>query len=184
MTITGACDHSSDSRVSPRTNLFLGALLLFHGRLLGLAILAVGAVVAWCKNGRCGLRFNSEVSVGDWLPPGKGQQRVDRVVHFVQRSVGQPIPAVSPTGDPGPVIEPSKVLSAGVQCVSSVLKSLSEDLSNDDAMLAAHSDDLQQFDIALQMLSAISDVMSGENVQVAIDRLENLRVSCTEARLK
>ena len=212
MTITGACDHSSDSRVSPRTNLFLGALLQGPdfappvtvrnmsptGALLESPIapapsttvsltrgsLSVGAVVAWCKNGRCGLRFNSEVCVGDWLPPGKGQQRVDRVVHFVQRSVGQPIPAVSPTGDPGPVIEPSKVLSAGVQCVSSVLKSLSEDLSNDDAMLAAHSDDLQQFDIALQMLSAISDVMSGENVQVAIDRLENLRVSCTEARLK
>jgi hypothetical protein len=144
--------------------------------------LSVRAVVAWYKNGRCGLRFNSEVCVSDWLPPGKAQRRVDRVVQLVQSGAGHLQHTQSASRDLGKVTERPTALSADIRCVSCLLKTLGEDLSNDDAVLAAHSDKLQHFDIALQMLSAISDVLSGDDVPLAFDRLENLRVSCAEAR--
>lgn len=208
----GTSDHPTDSRESARTNLFLGALLQGPGFATPVTVrnmsptgallespinpdpstsvsltrgsVSVGAVVAWCKDGRCGLRFNSNISVSDWLPPGKGQQRVDRVVHSVQHGTGQPFAAPSPTRDFGRANKPSTDLSADVQCVSSLLRSLSENLSANDAVLVAHSDELQHFDIAIQMLSAISDVMKGKNVQVAADRMQNLRVSCAQAQDK
>lgn len=210
MTGADACDRPTDTRGSPRTNLFLGALLRGPdfatpvtirnmsptGALVESPVapdpsksifltrgsLSVGGVVAWCANGRCGLRFNSEVCVSDWLPPAKAQQRVDRVVQLVQSGASHLSHARSASRDLGKANERPPALSADIRCVSRLLKSLGEDLSNDETVLAAHSDQLQHFDIAVQMLSAISDLLNGEDVQLATNRLENLRASCAEAR--
>src|SRR6185312_726100 len=89
--------QSADPRAEPRTNMFLGAVIrsaglsfpvkvrnmsvsgaLAEGRDLpeeGAEVelvrgsLAVSATVAWCSEGRCGLRFLSLACIRDWLAP-------------------------------------------------------------------------------------------------------------------
>lgn len=107
-------EDAGEARGSPRTNLFLAAVLQgasfsfpvkirnmsVQGALIEAPILpssgseaclvrgrlAVSCVVAWKADGRCGLKLSSAISVREWLlPPGNTQQqRVDATVRSVK----------------------------------------------------------------------------------------------------
>ncbi|HUG45482.1 MAG TPA: hypothetical protein VMK31_03085 [Sphingomicrobium sp.] len=195
--------RAADSRISPRTNLFLGASLqgesfsapvkirnmsasgaLVEGGAVpeeGAAVrlvrggLCVPARVAWSADRRCGLRFAALVCVNDWLaPPGNGeQQRVDEVVRLVKAGAVPIEPAQSAELEP---VQPADELRR----VCALLEKIADSLSSDEATLAACGSELQSLDICTQTVGAVADLLAAD-CEGACDRLAGLRLSCAEA---
>lgn len=139
------------------------------------------ATVMWTSATRCGVRFVSEVSVKDWLaPPGKAQQqRVDETVALV-KSGGAELPQVS-----SPVLGPRspEQLIEDLEAVLSLMQDLEDELASSIETLNRHGLKLQNLDIAMQMVRAISAELApdGDGERASIARLEDLRNACSQA---
>jgi hypothetical protein len=141
--------------------------------------LSVHGHVAWCSERRCGLHFSSQISVKDWMTNTVNgeQQRVDHVVAMVKAGAVPIAPAASRNaGHPESVAD-------DLRRVSQLLENLSDALASDPAVIAQHGLVLQNFDIAMQTLTALAEAtQSGGPVDAAtIVRLDELRASCREA---
>jgi hypothetical protein len=144
-------------------------------------VLAARGTVSWRSANRCGLHFDSEVSVRDWLAvPAKGeQQRVDDIVAMVK------------AGGPGPTVEKliaeaprtHEQLTEDLSEVVKLMQDLEDDLSSSDATRERHGMKLQHLDIAMQMLRALAAELGprGRDVASGSAKLRDLRVACSQA---
>jgi hypothetical protein len=118
------------------------------------ADLNIDGEVIWCRDGRAGLRFNSEVAVEDWLPQGSAkanQQRVDRLVRQFKTSGVAWAPSAAPDDVPG-----KDISVAELDQLRTAIESLAEDLAADDAIVERHMSKLQTLDIVAQALGKLA----------------------------
>lgn len=203
--------QSGDPRVEPRTNMFLGAVIREAGLSLPVKVrnmsvsgalvegsalpgegasvqlvrgsLAVSATVAWSSEGRCGLRFSSLACVRDWLAPptNAGQQRVDETVRLLKLGA-VPMPQRSASASEPPSAVQSGQFGQDLRRVGRLIQHLSQALSSDKDAVIRHAGELQNLDIALQMIAALADALeSGASDGASALRLDSLRATCTAA---
>ena len=200
-------DRAADARASPRTNLFLAAVLhgpgysapvkvrnmSATGALVeaaavpdrGSAIrlvrgsLAIPGVVVWSTRGRCGLHFSSLICVREWMAPpaNREQQRVDEAVRLLKAGA-IPLSALAGSASRAGREE----FGDDLRNVARLLETLAEHLIGNEATLLAHGDELQNLDIAVQTLNAVASALGSESESPALfSRIENLRTSCHQA---
>ena len=127
------------------------------------ALLVQGTVV-WRSGKCCGLRFHSECSVTDWLAAraASEQQRVDQVVALVKAGKILPRLADSAVLD---VLHPPRSqeqLADDLGLVITLMHNLEDDLASSDETLARHGMKMQNLDIAMQMLRAVSAELTAQ----------------------
>jgi hypothetical protein len=108
---------------------------------------SVSGHVAWQVGNRAGLRFDSAVSVPEWLPGGTretGQQRVDEIVHTYKSGKG----ATSPS-PPAPIPGESD-LPADFADLHRALTRIAEEFAEDPVICTRHPTALQTIDVAAQ----------------------------------
>ena len=206
--------EGAEARADPRTNMFLGAMIrgaglsvpakvrnmsvtgaLVEGTVLpeqGAEVqlvrgsLAVSATVAWCSQGRCGLRFSSLVCVREWLAPqaNGAQQRVDETVRVLKLGA---VPMPQRSGPPAEASCETQSLQFGedLQRVMRLIENLCDELSSDSDIVTRHGEKLQNVDIALQTVAVVADALAGRIAESLVAaRLGNLRASCAAALQK
>lgn len=143
---------------------------------------AQGTVI-WTSNNRCGLRFSSDLALDEWrAAPHKAEQhRVDDIVALVKAGA---FPLAPTDHEPGtrPSDEAHKSheqLAEYLGDVVSLMQDLEDDLASSEETLGRHAGKLQNLDIAMQMVRAIAQEITGEAVTMA--KLEDLKVVCAEA---
>lgn len=169
-----------ESRSSPRTNLFVAAVLYSEdgncpvkvrnlsecGGLVEASTLppagtdvrlcrgslVVSGKVVWQRAGRAGLHFASAITVADWLPSNhsRHQSRVDELVHQVR--AGRPDQPDMLSAEAN-----SKATSASnqVDAIASAIERLADELAADPYMIANHSWKLQQLEMTVQHLRRV-----------------------------
>ena len=203
-------DPRADPRANARTNMFLAAVIRQPGLSLPVKVrnmsvagalvegaalpaegadvllvrgsLTVSATVAWCSEGRCGLRFSSLACVRDWLAPptNPGQQRVDEAVRVLKLGA-VPMPQRSASGHEARSNQ-SGQFGDDLRRVGRLIQHLSQAISNDGDAVIRHADELQNLDIALQTIAALADALeSGASESASAPRLDSLRASCAAA---
>jgi len=114
--------------------------------------------IAWSSSKRCGVRFASELSVKAWLaaPTRAEQQRVDDVVSMVKAGTvpdGRSAAAESTASAPP---ASAQQLVDDLEVVCRLLGELEEDLASSEETLARHGPNLQNLDLAMQMLRRLA----------------------------
>jgi hypothetical protein len=180
------CDGAS-SPVKIRNISSTGALLesrtvVAGGSLVQLVrgSLIVHGLVAWTENEKLGLKFSGSVDVQQWrmTPNNAEQQRIDDIVRLVKAgAVPLPISAPShavPTDEEGP--------SADLQRASRLLANLGDRLANDAIVVALYSAELQNLDIAIQVIDAVKSLLGSESdVAAEPTKFDGLRRSADQA---
>jgi hypothetical protein len=118
--------------------------------------LGVTGHIVWRRDNRAGVRFDSAVSVADWLPNGRaatGQQKVDEIVHTYKSQKATPGANVVPTA--------SRAEEAGVvACLAEIQNAITgaaEELASDPEVAARHLGALQAIDVATQKLEKLAN---------------------------
>lgn len=110
--------------------------------------------IVWCRGGRAGLRFESRLSVAEWLPGGQAiapQQRVDEVVQQVKAS-GMPALAIGPR----PTLQSEKLSAVELTRLRVAIESLADDLATDPDVVKRHMAKLQTLDLVAQALRKLA----------------------------
>ena len=114
--------------------------------------LSVWGDVAWQKNGRAGVRFESTVSVAEWLPRGRAgsaQQRVDEIVELTRRATARaPVENLSSLR--------SNFDTSELQQLKLDVQALSEALAADRHVVERHGSKLQILDIVAKVLAKVA----------------------------
>jgi hypothetical protein len=154
-------------------------VLLLRGPLV-----AEGAV-AWSSSNRCGLRFSSEVSLREWLaaPKAAHQHRVDEIVALVKAGKMSDTTTVAVGQD---VVLTTRLQEEAITVLGAVialLQNLEEDLASSSETMARHGMKLQNLDIAMQLLRAVSAeiALDGTGGAVRLATLKDLKVACAKA---
>lgn len=211
MTSPDCQDRASDARGTPRVSMYLAGVLysagssspvkirnmsidgaLIEGEIipatgsvvqLARGALAAKGLVAWSAIGCCGLKFSSSVNVHQWkMPPTNTEQpRIDKVVALV-RSGAVPLPLPELTSASAQRV-PGEQLTDDLSRISAMLDDLANELAQDPDVLARHGRTLQNLDIAMQTLGAISALLnSGEGSDLDKSaKLDGLRKSAAQA---
>lgn len=199
---------ADDHRDEPRASLYLAASLYSEGQSVPVKIrnlstmgalielptamagtgvvqlvrgpLIVFAVVIWAEGNRCGLKFSGAIDVQRWrsAPANGEQQRVDDIVQLVKSG------AVLPTPTPAQIAQTrdDRPLSADLKLAAELLAQLGERLAADDDVIASHAAELQNLDIAIQMVGAVEAMLSGQSNLVSdTNKIVSLRRSADQA---
>lgn len=115
--------------------------------------LSVTGTIAWFKEARAGLSFDSSVSPDQWLPAGPPapQLRVDEVVQQVKASIVNPAPFAAPAS-----VEPTPVTALELTRIRRAIEELADELADDPAVVAKHAAKLSTLDLAVQILRKIT----------------------------
>lgn len=147
-------------------------------------LVARGTVI-WSSTTRCGLRFSSEVSVKDWLaaPTAVHQQRVDEMVALVKAGANSQPACVAAYQDAAVEARSHEQLVDDLGTVVRLMQDLEADLASSIETLERHGMKLQNLDIAMQMLRAVSSEISPESSKepVSLAKLADLRVASAKA---
>lgn len=188
MICSEAPPRSLDGRSGQRTNLFISAVLYGDGdhcpakvrnlsefgalveasvlpspgtdvRLCRGSLAVVGQVV-WRRAGKAGLRFNSAITVDDWLPGGRNrdQARVDDIVQQV-RTGSVPAAETAESQSPKNALAGAQELEA----IASSIEQLAEALATDQSVIVNHSWKLQQLEVAIQKLRRLATASGSKN---------------------
>jgi hypothetical protein len=200
--------NENELREEPRASLYLAASLYCDGQSVSVKIrnlspngallevpapvpasglvqlvrgpLIVHALVIWSEGGRCGLKFSGVIDIQRWrlAPANAEQQRVDDIVRIVKTSA---VPLPAPTQEEAELKE-DRPLSADLKLATELLARLGDRLAGDDAVVASHGADLQNLDIAMQMIGAVEAMLSGQS-DLATDatKIISLRRSADQA---
>lgn len=141
LSITGAM---VEGPVLPRSG---GRVRLCRGSL------EVSAEIVWCKDGAAGLRFETSVTVADWLPRGRTiapQQRIDEVFHQARAGVSVASPSTPPhcSGNKLGVLDLTRMKQA--------IESLAVELASDPDVVDRYASKLQVLDITAETLGQIA----------------------------
>lgn len=146
--------------------------------------LIVQCVVAWCANGRCGMKFSGSIDVQKWCaaPVNVEQQRADEIVALVKAgAVPLPVPALRSSDgcDEGSTAAPQ--LSRDLERVSGLLDSLGDALTGDPDLVSRYGTELQNLDIAVQVIATLQAALSGDGeLRDGGGKLANLRRSADQ----
>lgn len=198
---------SSDRRTANRSSLYLAASLYCDGSVYPVKIrnissagalldtltvlapgslvqlirgpLIVHALVAWTDQGRLGLKFSGTVDVQRWRQTisNAEQQRVDDVVTLVKAGA-VPLQVYSSASS----LEEMNGPSSDLLRASKLLSRLGDRLANDAIVVANFPGELQNLDIAIQVIDAIAALMESRT-DLAIDatKFASLRKSADQA---
>ena len=139
------------------------------------------STIVWTSANRCGVSFESKISVKDWLASVSKpeQRRVDNLVELVKAGGLDPGDTKGNVGGGWTSYE----LVNDLGRVGTLLQNLEDDLSSSEATLERHGLKLQNLDIAMQMIRAIADVLKQSNDEGpdSVSRLDGLRTACEQA---
>lgn len=147
--------------------------------------LIVHALIAWSAGSRCGLKFSGGVDVQLWraAPINSEQQRVDEVVRLVKAgAVPLPVPPLGKLDQRNPRPEPRAQLSGDMRRASDLLDHLGAVLASDPEVVVRYGPDLQNLDIAMQIIAAIETIISDDSdARSDATKLIGLRRSADQA---
>ena len=142
--------------------------------------LIVHALVAWAEEDRLGLKFSGMVDVQQWrmTPNNAEQQRIDDIVRLVKAGA-VPLPIPAPSCDDAADAEAP---AADLQRAFQLLERMGDRLANDAIIVALYSAELQNLDIAMQVIDAVGSLLSS-NSDLATDatKFASLRRSADQA---
>ena len=130
--------------------------------------LSVTGEIVWRHENRAGMRFDSVVTVGEWLPGGKsatGQERVDEIVYSYKAEVGAMRPAAAA---PAPLSATRQAIGVELLELLEALNAVAEELAHDDATTARHPKALQAIDVAAQKLEALARQLGSDAPGLAL----------------
>jgi hypothetical protein len=98
----------------------------------------VTGTLIWCSDGRCGIQFEKEIVVGDWLAPAPntGQARIDEIVASLK--AGEVTPELTELDGRSRAKSQSFGLSSDLQIVCDLLLTLERDLSCSSLTIDRH----------------------------------------------
>jgi hypothetical protein len=118
--------------------------------------LTVSAIVAWRSGDRAGVRFDSAISLADWLPRGvrTQQQQIDEVVH--SHKSGTSAPGMAAAGS----LTPKRANDVRNELLEleQTLRRVAEDLAQDMPTCERHLAQIQLIDVAAQRLAALAAI--------------------------
>lgn len=122
------------------------------------ASLSVRGQIAWRRDGRAGVKFDTAIDPADWLPSGNRashQQRVDEMMHICRTS---PVPADAETPPAG-----GSQAEAIRQLLDlrDTLNLVAEELAGNTAVAMAHATALQKIDVGSQLLDKLAERLAG-----------------------
>lgn len=143
------------------------------------AALEVRARVAWCTDARCGVAFDSKISIESWvagLTAGAASSRDQLRVDSIQAEVRAGLPAASPKPPP---TTPVKAIDDGLDqrladelgYVSRLLDTIGDALTDEPALIQRHAKALQNFDLACQILGHLATVLTADDRQSAVNAI-------------
>lgn len=140
--------------------------------------LSVTGKVVWRRQQRCGVRFDNSLLLDDWLA-GKGhrgQRRVDRIISKMRsgKFLPETTPDRSSCGDPRLL---AKRIADELAYVTRLLEGLSEGLANEPATVMRHLAELQDLDVASQILGHLGSIITSHEPDAAMRAIgmESLR---------
>lgn len=153
--------------------------------------LSVQATVVWTRDGRCGLALANRIVVDDWIagvrrtrPDGNlGQLRVDQIQAAVRSGAALPVDTPPPSA---PVVDSRALdqrIARELADLKRVLDQVGETLSDDIDVLMRHEQTLQKFDIAMQTIQYLADLMAAPDRTKAVGEvpMHDLRSRLTDS---
>jgi len=146
------------------------------------ATLSAPGSCVWRSGRRCGVRFDRPISVANWAgtrtATSAGQQRVDALQATI-RAGGAVAPAAPATTPAQPVVVHN--VADEIAAAAAMLRTLSDRLAEDMAVIAAHGDALQQLDPLSQTLDHLARVLSAPDPAPVIEAIgmDDLRARLT-----
>lgn len=113
--------------------------------------LSATGTIAWREGGRAGVRFDSAISIGAWLPGGTRtqQQRIDEAVHAYK--TGAPsLPHLAAAPDPNADV------AAELRDLEQKLRAIAEEFAADVLVCERHLSAIQVIDIATSRLAELA----------------------------
>ena len=179
------CDGSS-MPVKIRNIAASGALLdtattLTTGSSIQLArgSLIVHGLVSWSANCRCGIKFSGSVDVQLWRasPVSAEQQRIDDLVGVIKTGAVE-LDGVTERGEDVELPDLAQDLQRAVK----LLANCADRLAQDGIVVASYASELQNLDIAMQLIEAVTaHVEGGSPPAVNRSKFVSLRKSVGEA---
>jgi hypothetical protein len=115
--------------------------------------LEIAGELVWCEDGRAGLRFETLVTPGDWLPMGRTlspQQRVDEVFQEARSSVSSTSAAAQTQ------VRSQWVTTTDLLRLKKAVEILADALADDPSVLERHGSRLQVLDAVAQTLRKLA----------------------------
>lgn len=200
-------ESASDQRAATRASLYLAASLYFDGASAPVKIrnisstgallecpialpaaalvqlvrgsLIVHGLIAWSQAGEVGIKFFGSIDVDQWrmAPRNAEQQRVDDIVKLVKAGA-VPLPVSEPCSLPSDL----GALSVDLRRASELLGNLGDRLAKDGIVVALFPAELQNLDIAMQVIDAVGVILAAESDgPMDAMKFENLRKSADQA---
>lgn len=213
---TGA--EGAEARIAPRINLFLAATVhagisrapvrirnmsatgaLLEGSVIprvGAHIslrrcdIAIGGTVVWSAGARCGVQFDHDTRVEDWIAGTRsaeasltGQVRVDAAQAAMRSGADSILRAVPPTPPPPPADDPEldRRLAQELAYLGRMIEMMGNELSDEPVVVQRHFKALQNFDIVKQTLDHVARILTAgdRGEAVAAIGMEDLRARLT-----
>jgi hypothetical protein len=118
--------------------------------------LTASGIVAWHSGNRAGVRFDSAISLADWLPRGvrTQQQQIDELVY--SHKGGTSAPGMAAAGS----LTPSRANDVRNELLEleQTLRRVAEDLAQDMPTCERHLAQIQLIDVAAQRLAALAAI--------------------------
>lgn len=151
----GGCSSATVRNLSESGALVEAPVLPSPGTLIRLSrgALSVAGTVVWRRGGKAGLRFDSAITVDQWLPTrlARGQARVDEMVHQVRTGV-----APKADGAAQSAASPALTAQQELEAIASSIERVAEALSTDPLVVAQHGWKLQQLEVGIQYLRRVA----------------------------
>lgn len=159
--------------------------------------LRIAGTVAWNSGTRCGVAFESIISVADWVAGvssgeggAQGQARVDDIQAAVRAgttpAATEPVAATSALEDAAPNDGGlGRRIAGELSYVQRLLDDVGDALVEDPVLLRRHPSALQAFDLAGKILGHLGAILAAEDQAAAIDAIgmQELRARLTRERL-
>lgn len=212
MEVRQISESTEDGRTSSRTNMYIAAILSSQdvsspakirnmsatGALAEASIvpevgspirlvrgsLSVEGRIAWATSGRCGIRFNSLVAVGEWMSPtpNKAQKGVDDTVALLKAGA-LPI-STARQSRPENESQITEELATELRQMSRMLDELGNELAGDEHVLRNFGKQLQGLDLAQQTLELAATILRNGCRADLASRLQSLSASRVQAMKK
>jgi hypothetical protein len=136
--------------------------------------LQVEGVVAWCFEGKAGIKFREAIVVQSWSARQHGeggQTQIDRVVAAANTGASEVEPAVkrAKNGLERDVLDSR--LAEEILLVARIIEQLGEDIAEEPLMIARHGHSLQQLDVAVQTLGHIARIITADDPEAVLDEI-------------
>jgi hypothetical protein len=139
--------------------------------------LEIGATVVWRTAARCGVKFDGQAVVAEWVSGRIGapastraQARVDNIQAAVRAGLAPAAPRARSTMSSEELQHClDSRIAEELAHVRRLLEKMGEELSNEPVMVQRHSKTLQGFDLACQTLGHLAAILAAEDRDAALE---------------